>query len=232
MCGLGEEDRAGLLNLFDAESVQTNLEKLNLYPLPFPPFLPLAVVQFDVLHALNQLYHLALLNGRLAETLDVQFPAVAHEEGNPCHIQRVACHKDAQHGHVVIGQYAEVDEEVDQREHNAYAVAQQEVLYPPVVADTLQYVARHAGIEELQGHGGELYEEIGNERDVDAGVHVEGNPRTDVVDAERGHEEEQLGHQYHRDDVHVAPVDALVHHGLREEGQDQLYEASHEHGKH
>ena len=83
VCGLSEEHRSGLLYLSNTEPLQTYLEELYLYAFPFPAFLPLAVVEFDVLHALNQLYHLALLQSGLVEALYVQLSSETHEEGNP-----------------------------------------------------------------------------------------------------------------------------------------------------
>ena len=70
-----------------------------------------------------------------------------------------------------------------------------------MVSNTLQDVARHARIEKLQGHSRKFDQEIGNQRNIDARIHVQHNPRTDVVDAQRGHKETQLCQKYQGDDT-------------------------------
>ena len=100
-----------------------------------------------------------------------------------------------------------------------------------MVSNTLQDVARHARIKKLQGHGRKFDQEIGNQRNVDARIHVQHNPRTDVVDAQRGHKETQLCQKYQGDDIQISPVDTLVYHRLRKERQHHLYQAPDKHGQ-
>ena len=205
------------------EAFQAYLKELDLYPLPFPTLLAFAVIELDVLHALYQLYHLALFQSGLVEPLDVKLPPIAHKERNPCHIQSIAHKENGQHHHVIIGQNTQIYNEIHYRKHDTHAVAQQKVLYPPMVTYALQDVARHAGIEKLQGHGRKFDQEIGYQRNVDTRIHVQHNPRTDVVDAQRGHEKPQLRQKYQGDDIQIAPIDALIHHRLRKERDDDLY---------
>ena len=173
---LCEKHRARLLYLTYTQTFQSNLEKFDLYTFPFPAFLPLAVVELNVLHALNQLYHLALLLCRLVKTLDVQFPAIAHEERDPDHIQCVAYNEYRHHQYIVICKDGKENHKVDKREHYAHAVREQKILYAPVVTNALQYVAGHARVEELQRHCCQLYKEVGYKLDINARVHVEHYP--------------------------------------------------------
>ena len=107
-------------------------------------------------HALHQLYHLALLQSRLVETLDVQFSAIAHKERNPYYIQGVAYDKYCKYEHIVISKNGKVNYKVDEREYNAHTIGKQEVLDTTMFTDALQNVASHARVEELQRHGGKL----------------------------------------------------------------------------
>ena len=100
-----------------------------------------------------------------------------------------------------------------------------------MVSNTLQDVARHARIEKLQGHSRKFDQEIGNQRNIDARIHVQHNPRTDVVDAQRGHKETQLCQKYQGDDIQISPVDTLVYHRLRKERQHHLYQTPDKHGQ-
>ena len=76
MRGLREKHRTGLLYLPDAKPFQANLKELDLYPLPLPTLLAFAIIELDVLHALYQLYHLALFQSGLVEPLDIKFPPI------------------------------------------------------------------------------------------------------------------------------------------------------------
>ena len=124
MRGLREKHRTGLLHLPDAKPFQANLKELDLYPLPLPTLLAFAIIELDVLHALYQLYHLALFQSGLVEPLDIKFPPIAHKERNPCHIQSIAHEKYDQHHRVVISQYAQIYNEIHYRKHDTHAVAQ------------------------------------------------------------------------------------------------------------
>ena len=70
-----------------------------------------------------------------------------------------------------------------------------------MVTNALQNVTCHARVEELQGHGGEFYQEVCYELNINARVHVEHDPRTDVVDAQCGDEEPELGKKNQCDDI-------------------------------
>ena len=88
--GLVKKHRSELLVLLQGQALDAYLEQFHLDALPFPPFLRLAVVQLDLLHAGHQLEKVALFARSLRKPLDVQFAPVLHKGKYPGHIQAIA----------------------------------------------------------------------------------------------------------------------------------------------
>ena len=230
--GLAEEERPRLLRLPQCGAPDAYPEKLHLYALPQPPLLPLAVVQLDFLHARHHLHHVALVGGRLSEARVVQPPPVTHEEHNPEYIKRVPREEHAQDGQVIPGQYAGEHDEVEEGEERGKRVSGHEGLYAAVVPHALQDVPDVLRVEEVQGQPHQLHQEVGNQGDADARVHVQGNPALQEPHPRLRHGQHQLRHQYQPYQVQVVVADALVHHRLCQEGQYQREHASQQHARH
>ena len=227
--GLAEEQGASLLQLPDGQPPHADAEQLHLHALPLPALLPLAVVELDVLHSLDELDHLVALRGGLVETLEVKLTPVFQKKRHPQHIQGVPQQEDAQYQEAVVAQHHGEDNEVGGGEHDAQRVAHQERLDPRMVVDALHEVTYLLGVEEVERHVHQLDEEVGDQGDVYPGVDVQEYPATDEAHAELRHEEHQLGYQDQRDDAEAPAVDAPIDHRLRQEREYQLEDAAQQH---
>ena len=80
---LCKKHTARLLYLSDSQSLDVYLEQIYLYTFPFPAFLFLTVIEFNVLHSLYQLDNFVLFIGGLIKTLEIKFTSVFHEIQDP-----------------------------------------------------------------------------------------------------------------------------------------------------
>lgn len=199
--------------------------------LPFPPLLPLAVVELYLLHPLNELDEFALLARRLIEALDVEFAAELHEGEDPRHIKAVAEEEDTEDERMVVAEDGGKDEEVGDGEDDVQRIAHKERFDAGVVANALHDIARHLRVEVVQRQLHEFHQEVGYQRDVDARVDVEHNPTADETHGKLGGEESELGNEDERDETEVAVPDAHVNECLREEGEYHLQQAAQDHAR-
>ena len=100
-----------------------------------------------------------------------------------------------------------------------------------VVAYALHDVARHLRVEESQRQAHQLHQEIRDEGDVDAGVHVERHPAAYEAHDKLCHEQPQLCQQHQCNETKVPFADALVHHRLCQERRYELQHHAHEHAQ-
>ena len=100
-----------------------------------------------------------------------------------------------------------------------------------MVADALQDVAHHLRVEEPQGQFHQLDEEVRNQRNVDACVHVQQYPASDKLHRQLRHRHHQLCHQYQGDERQVAVTDAHIHQSLSQEREHQLQQRAHHHSQ-
>ena len=227
--GLVDERAAHLLRLPQHEPLDRDLEQPRLDALPLPAFLLLAVVELDLLHAVDELYDVALVGSRLLEAHVVQLAAALHEEQDPADIERTAQQEDAENRRVVAAHHGSVDDERHDGHRHAQQRTREERLDAVVVADTLHDVAHHLRIEEDDRKAHELGQEIRNERNADPGGHVQHQPRADEVVGRLAQHQHHLRDEHHHHEREIARADALVHDRLREERQDQAQHAGREH---
>ena len=86
--------RADLLKLSHGQSFHPNLKQFYLDSFPLPAFLLFTVVEFDFLHAGDELNDTALFSGRLGKTSVVQLTAIPHKREYPYHIQSITDKKN------------------------------------------------------------------------------------------------------------------------------------------
>ena len=229
--GLVKKHRSELLILLQGQALDAYLEQFHLDALPFPPFLRLAVVQLDLLHAGHQLEKVALFARSLREPLDVQFAPVLHKGQYPRDIQPVANQEQPQYRQVIISQYEPEHDKIDKRKKRRDGRTRHERLDTVMVADALHDVPHHLRIEEMQGQPHQLGKKIGDQRDIDPGVDMQQDPATDKINREFGHEDHQLRYQYQGNKTQITVPDTRIHHALRQERQDQLQDARREHSQ-
>ena len=91
-----------------------------------------------------------------------------------------------------------------------------------MVANTLHNIADHFGIEETDRQFHQLDEEVGDDRDVDAGADVEQNPRAYKLHRCLCKVERELGDKNDDNEIKVVVADTVIHNTLGEEGKDKL----------
>jgi hypothetical protein len=95
-----------------------------------------------------------------------------------------------------------------------------------VVADALQDVAGHFGIEKSHRQTHQFDKEIGNQGDVDARAQVQQYPATNKFDGCAAEGQYQLSNQYQVDETNVLVVDPDIDNGLSEERNNQLQQTA------
>ena len=170
--GLVDERAAHLLRLPQNEPFDGDLEQPRLNALPFPAFLFFAVVEFDVLHTIDELHDVALVGCRLLEAHVVELAATLHEEQDPADVECTAQQEDAENRRVVAAHHGSVDDERHDGHRHAQQRAREERLNAVVVADALHDVAHHLRIEEGDRKTHELGQKVRDERNADPGGHV------------------------------------------------------------
>ena len=158
--GLIDERAAHLLRLPQHEPFDGDLEQPRLDALPFPAFLLFAVVELDVLHAVDELHDIALVGCRLLEAHVVELAAALHEEQNPADVERTARQEDAEYRRVVAAHDGSVDDERHDGHRHAQQRTREERLDAVVVIDSLHDVAHHLRIEERDGKTHELGQKV------------------------------------------------------------------------
>ena len=158
--GLVDERAAHLLRLPQHEPLDRDLEQPRLDALPLPAFLLLAVVELDVLHAIDELYDVALVGRRLLEAHVVQLAAALHEEQDPADIERAAQQEDAENRRVVAAHHGSVDNERHDGHRHAQQRTREERLDAVIVIDSLHDVAHHLRVEEGDGKTHELGQKV------------------------------------------------------------------------
>ena len=128
-----------------------NAEESGLDAFPFPSFLFFAVVEFDFLHAHDQLDHVALVFGQLGEAFEIEFASFFEEQVDPEEVQEAAEGKDQKYSHIVDGQDKAEDDQVEHGEEDIEGGSGQKVFDSGMVADALHDIADHFGIEEADG---------------------------------------------------------------------------------
>jgi len=98
-----------------------------------------------------------------------------------------------------------------------------------VVADALQDVADVLGIEETDGEFHQFGQEVGNQRDADSGIGMQGDPVLNKAHARLSNGQNQLGNQNQGDKRQVVVADSLIDHRLREKGSNQGKDAAENH---
>lgn len=81
--------------------------------LPLPSFLLLTVIEFYLLHTLNELNDFTLFSSRLIETLDVEFAAKAHKRQYPNDMKSITAEEYQKNQRTIVtkdtGKYKEID---------------------------------------------------------------------------------------------------------------------------
>src|SRR5206468_2216549 len=102
-------------------ALHRNSKQSNLNRLPLPATATLGIVEFDLLHAVNQLYHTALVAGGLIEALVIEEGAALHEGTHPEGVEQRAQGKQSKDAQVVISQYHGEREQVECRKQHRQA---------------------------------------------------------------------------------------------------------------
>ena len=95
-----------------------NAEERSLYVFPFPAFLLFAAQQLDVLHTVDELHQIILIDGHLFKVLPVQVGPLAHEQLYPTHIGCAEQNENEEYFPAVYGQYDTEDDYREGREQN------------------------------------------------------------------------------------------------------------------
>ena len=230
--GLVDERGPYLLVLVKRHALKAHLEQLYLYPLPFPTFLFLAAVELYLLHAGDKLHHVALVGGALLEPLVVEFPPPLEEKHDPAYVHGAAQKEYHQYPEVVHRHDGGVHYQGYNGEDYAYKRIGQKGLYPVVVAYPLHDVAHHLNVEERYGKLHQLDQEIRYQRYADPAGDVEVYPAPQEAVGRLAQAEDQLGHEHHHHERHVAVADTGIHERLGQEGKSQAYDAGREHAQH
>ncbi len=149
---LSKEYASCLLNLSNPQSFHTNTKKVDLQSFPFPTFLFLAVIKFDVLHSLNKLYNLTLFRGRHIETFYVKFPPIFHEVENPQYIETISKEKDAEYHRIIIRQYNREYHKISNRKHHTHRVTHEKRFDTSMISYTLHDITSILCVEKNQRH--------------------------------------------------------------------------------
>ena len=165
------------------------------------------------------------------EAFVVEHPPPFQKHGEPADRERREDHEDGENFPTIQGEHRAEDDEGEQRKKDVERRRHQEALHAPVIADALHDVARGAALEKRDGQAELLAEKIGDHRDAHARADVQQQPASDHVRdglAERKHE---LRGEQHVDEFQVEIADAVIDHGLREKGEDQLDAEADEHAE-
>ena len=221
-----DEHGAHLLPLSQIERAHVDAEQGSLDIFPFPPLLLLASQQLDVLHAVNQLHQVVLVQRHLLEVLPVQVGPFAHEEPHPAYVEQAEQGEYEEYLPAVDGKHHPEDGHGDGSEEYLQHRLCQETLYLVVVFDSSYQVACQLAVEELHGQAHQLGEEVGDERHVDPRADVQQDAAADYLDEGAAEHQHQLCRQYQPDEVQVPVTYTLVYDGLCQEGEHQLQDAS------
>ena len=229
--GLVDERTAYFLCLSECQALDRNLEQFGLDTFPFPAFLLLAVIQLDVLHAVDKLDDIALVVGRLLKTHVVQLAAAFEEYQYPQDIKTAAEQEYAEDAEIVPGHHDAVYDERHGGHHDTQQRTGQECLDPVVIPDALHDVPDHLRIEKRDGQAHEFGQKVRNERDTDACGHVEHQPRADEVVGHLSERQHHLCDENHDHERKVAVPDTRIDDRLGQERKNQTEYGSNQHRK-
>ncbi len=132
----------------------------SLYVFPFPAFLLFAAQQLDVLHTVDELHQIILIDGHLFEVLPVQVGPLAHEELYPAYVEDTEKEKEQENLQVVHGKHSTEDDDGDSCKQNAQHGLGEETLDTFMIFDAANQVAGQLAVEEPHGQAHQLDEEI------------------------------------------------------------------------
>ena len=187
----------------------------------------LAVLKLYLLHRIDELVGLVVVDSLLFEYLIVEYLAAVEEKRHPNAVEQTAGDEDEEHEAIVKQQNNGEDDKGNEREGYAQRLLRQEVVHSRVVTHTLHEIPHEFSVEKRHGQFQKLDEEVAQQRDVDAHGNVEQHPPADEVDGCAAEGEHELAKQYEPDKAYAAPADAHIDDGLRQERQHELYQAAH-----
>ena len=101
-----------------------------------------------------------------------------------------------------------------------------------MVVHALHEITHELGVEERHRKLQELDEKVAHQRDVDTHRDMQQQPAADEVNSRTAERQRQLAEQDQPDEADILILDAYIHNGLREERQDELQKAAHDHSQH
>lgn len=206
--------------------MQVHVEQVRLHVFPLPALALFAPLEFDLLHAGDQLARHVPVDALLLEHLVIQHAPLFQEYHDPQAVEDAAGEEHGEDGHIVDEQHHREDHEGKGGEQHRDGLVGEEVLNAAVVFDALQQVARELGVEELHGQFHQFDKEVGDEGDVDAGADMQQYLAADEVDCGAAEQQHHLGDEHQPDKADVFPGDASVHDGLGKEREDELQQAA------
>ena len=197
-----------------------------MYVFPFPAFLLFAAQQLDVLHTVDELHQIILIDGHLFKVLPVQVGPLAHEQLYPTHIGCAEQNENEEYFPAVYGQHDTEDDYREGREQNIEHGLGEETLDAVVVFDAAYQVACQFAVKEPHGQPHQLGEEIRDERHVDARTDVEQYTAPDHLNKCAAEYQHELCDQNELYKIQIPVPYALVYNGLGEKREDQLQQTA------
>ena len=229
--GLVDEQAAHLLRLPEGHRFDTDTKHFGLNPLPFPAFLFLATVQFDLLHAVDQLHQAALVVGSLLKPFIVQFLSFFQKYDDPSGVQGAAQQENPEDRQVVGSHDRPVNDERKARKYDIQKRSHQKTLDAAVVPDPLHDVAHHLHVEERDRKPHQFRQKIGDERNADPGSHVQRQPALNQPVRRLPERQGHLCDQDGNDKSQIAVVDSVIDDPLCQKREDQADHAAGQHGE-
>ena len=113
---LVDGDASCLLYLLKIKGLQINLEQVCLHILPFPAFSLLTSLQFDFLHATNELVGDVAIAACLLEVFVIKLSAFFKKEDNPTCVKQCSQKEDKKYAKIIDGKDDTKDKECEERE--------------------------------------------------------------------------------------------------------------------
>ena len=197
--------------------------------LPLPSFLLLTVIEFYLLHTLNELNDFTLFSSRLIETLDVEFAAKAHKRQYPNDMKSITAEEYQKNQRTIVTKDTGKYKEIDNGKKNIYRIAHQERLNAGVVTDTLHNVACHLCIKVMKWQFHEFHQKVRDKSNIYARVDMQHNPTSQKANGKLREKESKLGNENERDKAEIAIADADINHSLSKKRKDHLQETPQRH---
>ena len=166
-----------------------------MYIFPFPAFLLLAAQQLYILHAVDKLHQIVLIDRHLLEIFSVEVCPFSHEQLHPAYICQTEQNKNQEYFPAVNSQHNTEDDYCKGGEQYVEHRLSKETFYPVMILDTPYQVTGQFTVKEPHGQPHQLGEEIRDERHVDTRTDVEQYATPDYLDKCAAEYQHELGCQ-------------------------------------